>query len=205
MTRICVCGDSVVSDELYLGFDCWVTKLRKLVNKKEENSVFNLGICGETTDDLLERIDIECKAREPDIILVKIGMNDSRYNNKTEDSVETSFNKFNENINEIIRICKKYTEKIIFVGNTPVDESKTMPTIWSKTEYFTNKSIKKYDDVIKSICKKNKIHFIEVFDKFIKLDYKKLLDEEDGLHPNSKGYEKIFEIIKSFLIKNRII
>jgi len=35
------------------------------------------------------------------------------------------------------------------------------------------------------------------------LDYKGLL--EDGLHPNSTGHKKIYEIVKGFLVENRII
>jgi len=40
MTQILIFGDSTASDEVYLGFDCWVTRLRKFVNEKEEASVF---------------------------------------------------------------------------------------------------------------------------------------------------------------------
>lgn len=203
--NILVFGDSVVSDELYLGFGRWVTKLRKFLNKKEKTSVFNLGIIGETTKGLLERIDTECVARKPDIIIVKIGANDSRFNNVNEESVETPIAEFKRNIQKIIKICKKYASKIIFLGNTPVNESKTTPTIWSNTEYFTNKNIKKYDDIIKTICKKEDVVFLDIFNNWIKIDYKKLLDKEDGLHPNSKGHQKIFEIVKEFLIKNELV
>ncbi|MCD6398428.1 MAG: SGNH/GDSL hydrolase family protein [Candidatus Aenigmarchaeota archaeon] len=209
--NILVFGDSVVSDELYLGFERWVTKLRKFLNSGMEHlnqeyvSVFNLGIVGETSKDLLERIDTECKAREPNIIIVKIGANDSRFNNVTEESIETPVTEFEKNIREIIKICKKYTSKIIFLGNTPVDESKTTPTIWSNTEYFTNKTIKKYDEIIRSICKKEDIAYLDIFNMWTKIGYKKLLDEEDGLHPNSEGHQKIFEIVKEFLIKNEVI
>ncbi|UZE93909.1 MAG: SGNH/GDSL hydrolase family protein [Candidatus Pacearchaeota archaeon] len=201
---ILVFGDSIVSDE-QLDFDNWVTKLRKFMNEKEENSVFNLGICGETSRGLLERMDVECKAREPDVIIIRTGGNDSRYNNKIEDSVETSIDKFEENIMKIIKICKKYSNKIIWVGEIPCDESKTMPTIWSPTEYFTNKSIKKYNDAIKEICKKEKVLFLELFDEWIKKDYKKWLDGEDGMHPNPKGYEIIFKGVRDFLIRQKII
>ncbi|MFZ3076839.1 MAG: GDSL-type esterase/lipase family protein [Candidatus Aenigmatarchaeota archaeon] len=205
MAQILVFGDSTASDEVYLGFDCWVTRLRKFVNEKEETSIFNLGIVGDTTKDLLKRLDCECKAREPDIIIIRIGGNDSRFNNKTEDSVETPAKEFEKNIHKIIRVCKKYTEKIIFVGEMPANESRTMPTIWSNTEYFTNKSIRKYDGIIKYVCKKENVPFLELFDDWLKIDYKKLLDKKDGLHPNSEGHKIIFETVKDFLLKEKII
>lgn len=205
MAQILVFGDSIASDEVYLGFDCWVTRLRKLVNEKEETSVFNLGIVGDTTKDLLKRMGCECKAREPDIIVIRIGGNDSRFNNKTEDSVETPAKEFEKNIHKIIRICRKYTEKIIFIGEMPANESRTMPTIWSDTEYFTNRSIKKYDGIMKSVCEKENVPFLELFDIWMKMDYKKLLDEKDGLHPNSEGHKIIFEAVKDFLVKEKIV
>ena len=54
-----------------------------------------------------------------------------------------------------------------------------------------------------ALCEENKIYFVEVFEKFKEINYQKLLD--DGLHPNSEGHQKIFEIVKDFLIENKII
>jgi lysophospholipase L1-like esterase len=203
MARICVFGHSIVSDEYALGFDSWVTLLRKSLT--EEDVVFNLGIAGETTKGLLKRIETEIIAREPDTILVLIGGNDARINNVIEDSIETSEKEFKENIRKLIIICKKFTRNVVFIGETPADESKTTPTIWSDTEHFTNKNLKIYEDFKKEVCKKEKVLFLPMLDTWLKLDYKKLLYEEDGLHPNKKGHEKIFQAVKEFLIKNKVL
>ena len=74
---------------------------------------------------------------------------------------------------------------------------------WDKDKSYKNEYIQKYNDAIKQICAKNKIYFIEIFEDWIKMDYKRLL--EDGLHPNSEGHQKIFETVKDFLITNKII
>jgi len=68
---------------------------------------------------------------------------------------------------------------------------------------YKNEYIRKYDEIIKTVCEENKINFVEVFRKFKELNYQNLLD--DGLHPNSAGHQKIFEIVKDSLIKNKII
>ena len=65
--------------------------------------------------------------------------------------------------------------------------------------------MKKYDNVIKSVCAEKNILFLDIFGEWIKIDYKKLLDKKDGLHPNSAGHQKIFETVKDFLIENKII
>lgn len=122
-----------------------------------------------------------------------------------EDSVETPADDFGKNIIKTINICRKYAKKIIFVGEMPANESRTAPTIWSDTEYFTNKNIKKYDEIMKAVCEKEKVLFLELFDKWVGMDYRKLLDAKDGLHPNSEGHEIIFKTVKDLLLKEKII
>jgi len=66
-----------------------------------------------------------------------------------------------------------------------------------------NVYIEKYDSILKTICSKKKARFIETFQSFKKENYEKLL--EDGDHPNSKGHEKIFAIVRDFLVSEKII
>jgi lysophospholipase L1-like esterase len=49
------------------------------------------------------------------------------------------------------------------------------------------------------MCEKENLYFIDMFDLLKKNDL------EDGLHPNAKGHEKIFEKVKDYLIENKII
>ena len=63
--------------------------------------------------------------------------------------------------------------------------------------------LKKYNEIIKSVCGGNDVYFVEVFDSFLKTEYKNLLF--DGVHPNSEGYQKMFDIVRDSLIENKII
>jgi lysophospholipase L1-like esterase len=110
---------------------------------------------------------------------------------------------FQNNLRDIIKLAKKYSSKIIFVGLTPVDETKTVSLPWNSDKSYKNEYIEKYNKIMKSVSKENKIYFINIFDKLVKSDYRNLL--VDGLHPNSKGHQKIFEIVKDFLTENKII
>ncbi|MEK6937743.1 MAG: GDSL-type esterase/lipase family protein [Nanoarchaeota archaeon] len=199
MVRICVLGDSTCSEEYYYSYPNWVALLRERFGT--EDSIFNLGISGETTQGLLQRVEVECLAREPEVIIICTGANDSRFVNITPESVATPDDEFKDNVEQIIAICKEFTSKIIWIGNTPCVESKTAPTIWSDTEYFVNSSLKRYNDFIKHICLKEKVIFIDMFEKWSKLDYKSILDEEDGLHPNAEGYRLMYEEVLKVLPK----
>jgi len=198
--KICVFGDSNATEQEWFGYEYWGTQLRKYL--PEGTCVFNLGICDETSRDLLKRLDAECKIRSPDTIIISIGTNDSKLNNK---KVETSSEEFETNINKIINICKNYTNKITFIGLTPVNESKTNPVIWDKHKFFTNNNIKEYNEIIEFGCQNENVLFLNVFDTWIKMNYEKLLDKEDGLHLNEMGHNLLFESLKNFLKENEII
>ncbi len=212
MARILVFGDSIP----YGAWDKqggWVYRLRQFLDGKNLSDlntlpdlVYNLGVSGETTEGLLERFEFETKQRQKEgvelIFIFEIGINDSQFIH-SENAFNISLGELNKNVQELINIAQKFSSKIVFVGLTPVEEVKVNPIPWNLDMSYKNEYIQKYDQIIKQVCEKNNVYFIEIFEDWIKLDYKKLL--EDGLHPNSAGHQKIFETVKNFLIRNKII
>jgi len=205
MTQFLIFGDSIT----YGAWDKvggWVQRLRIFIEEKypEEHLIYNLGVSTDTSESLLERLEFETEKIKGStmIFIFQIGTNDSAILSTKKD-FWVGKEKFRDNIKEIIKKSKKFSKNIFFVGTTPVDENKTQPIPWDKRVTYKNENIKKYNEILKEVCSVEKIPFIGIFDKFFKLDYKKLL--QDGVHPNSQGHEKIFEIIKEFLIENKIV
>lgn len=123
-------------------------------------------------------------------------------NNKNAVQIEKE--KFKKNILKLMKLSKQFSNKIIFIGLTPVEESKMTLIDSSQGEIsYRNDYIEKYNAIIREVCREKNIYFIEVFDEWKKIKYKKLL--KDGLHPNSNGHKKIFEAVKEFLIENKLI
>jgi len=183
----------------------WVSRLRKFIDEKNISDsdyncmIYNLGISGDNTNYLLERLKNEVKARlseEETIIIFSIGTNDSA---ASKSEVSVSIDKFKENLKKIINIAKKHTDKIIILGLTKVDESKTNPIPWNPSVRYINENIKRYNLELKRLAEKENLNYINLFDLLGKEDL------EDGVHPNSEGHEKIFQIIKDFLIGKEII
>ena len=189
--NICVFGDSISWGVCDPELGSWVTRLRNFCETKYENvNVYNLGINGETTTGLLKRVEVESKSYKPDIIIFAIGTNDSGYL-YVQNQHETLMEDYKKNIAKLYKIAAKFAKKIIFIGLTNVDETRTIP--WDEDELYANKSVKEYDDVIKDFCLKNKVKFI-LMDKLLE-NY----DLGDGLHPDAQGYHKMFEAIKKEL------
>jgi len=196
---ICLFGDSITWGAWDPERGGWGTRLRSYFETNNiEVNVFNCGVSGNNTDDLLQRFKVEASAREPNIIIFAIGINDSQYVN-SKDNPRVPIKKFQNNLQELVNQAKSFTKQIIFVGLTKVDESKTMPIPWDTIKYYDNKNISLYNSKIKEICDKNNLQFIDM------LDLLKNQDLEDGLHPNPSGHKKMFERIKKFLIDNGIV
>ena len=163
--------------------------------------VYNLGIPGENSKYLLERFENEILSRweKEDgelIIIIAIGINDSYYI-KPEKKPKISIEEFEKNLKILLKNIMKFTENIIFIGLTKVDEK--IISQWDVEKAYKNKYISDYNSVIEDFCRKNRLFFIPV------LDLLKDFDLEDRLHPNSQGHEKLFNKIKDFLIQEKII
>ncbi len=209
MANILIFGDSITQ-----GFwdieGGWVSRLRKFLDEKFLQpdhpfyfSIFNLGIAGDTSQGLVKRFAVELKPRldeEEEIILIfAIGINDSYYINP-ENRFNVELENFKQNLITLLEQAKKYSKKIIFLGLTPIDETKTDPIPWSSMKSYKNEYVESYNNALKDFCHKNTVEFIDLLEKL-----NPETDLEDGLHPNSKGHQKIYEIVKKFLLDQKII
>jgi len=187
----------------------WSGRLKNYFETEEKdirNRIFNLGISGDNSNSLLNRIESEINARInrlfPDdrfVVMVAIGINDC-IGISSPNNLQTKPEFFERNIKEIIKKTKKYTDDIIFVGILPVDEKKTNP--YDVNRYLLNKIINNYNEIIKKCASQNDVFFIDLYKNFIVKKYYFLL--YDGVHPNKKGYNLMYNIIKKFIIENVI-
>ena len=200
-------GDSITFGRGVLSDKGWADKLKDYFESEDFfNAFYNLGIPGDTSTDLLRRFETELKARvnyyHPDnkfVTLIAIGTNDSK-GLGTPENLKTNPDDYSNNLLKIVKIAKKETKDIVLISLPPVDES-LMPF---ENTYFSNKVIREFNDIIERIAKKEGLLFCDVFSDFInQKNYESLF--ADGVHPNEKGYDFIYGIIKKFLIENKIL
>ncbi|MBI4739655.1 hypothetical protein HY772_09030 [Candidatus Woesearchaeota archaeon] len=196
MTRICIFGDSITWGAYDPDQGGWVGRLRKhFESRRVDAEIYNCGINGDNTFSLLKRFEAESKAREPDVIMFAIGINDSQYVN-SKDNPRVSLQDYNRNLQKLLALAKKQAKVVIFVGLTCVDEAITAPIPWNPIKYYENERIRQYDAVLESFCTENGLLYIPMFDLLKKNDF------YDGLHPNSQGHQKISERASVFLMKS---
>ncbi len=207
MTYICVFGDSIG----YGAWDTeggWVQRLRNWLDERapQEHIIYNCGVSGDSSSDLLKRFKAECKARfkeadeyrEEKIIVIAVGGNDSIWM-LDKKKLKVQPNQVESNIKKIIGVAKKFTNKIVIVGVAPADEKRTTPFAWNSKMFFKNENIVNTNKIIKTACNRKGIPFVDIYADWVNSDYKSLLS--DGTHPNSEGHKRIFELVRNELSK----
>ncbi len=185
-----VWGDSITfgaCDSEGLG---WPGRLRKELALDDYSHLYNFGICGETSEDLLKRFKIEAEAIKPSDIIFAIGINDSKYPGNDETN-KVSVAHYEKNLEDLINQAKNFTKRIIIVGAIRVNDA------WramSGSRFF-NEEIQKYNAVMKVVADRRGLRFIDMSDVLDPAH-----DLADGLHPNADGYQKMFEVIKAQVI-----
>ncbi len=185
----------------------WVQRLRRFLKEnyntkgKANIKVYNLGVSAQDSGHVLKRFEFETqqrsKKKEGTMIILSVGINDTQ--GLTTEKYGTSPSEYKNNITKLLKLARNYAEKVLFVGLNQVDEARTCPIFWNKEVYFKNSAVKQYDQIAKEVCFEKKVDFIDLINQ---LDSDLL---QDGLHPNAEGHEKIYQIVKEFLIKNKVI
>jgi len=203
--RVLVFGASITQG-FYDTQGGWVARLwthytnNLLNNGGTDITIFNLGVSGDGSDRLLRRFRNETESRkfpgEDFAFVFSIGTNNSWIRaNGQEVSTPQSYE---SDIRNLITQAREYTQKIMFVGIAPCDESRAHPIPWNKDIFFTNSRLKTFDESLRKTCEEHKVKYVPVFDVI-----KKRLDKEeiyeDGLHPNDEGHKLIFELVRPAL------
>ncbi len=187
----------------------WVQRLRSYLDKRCLESslsekywytVYNLGISGGYTSDLLARFEAEIKPRlwedEENIIIINTGKNDALIDNSTGQT-KVSLKEYTTDLEKIVTLAKKYSKKILIVGSLLVDESKVDPVPWLPGFSYKNDVNHQFDQAAEESARKMSVPFLDLFSIFKDTDYQSIL--EDGVHPNSEGHKQIFEMVKDTL------
>lgn len=188
MKTTCIFGDSIAWGALDAGGG-WADCLKDFVMEEHDGIVYNLGVSGDDTNGVLKRFDIEASAREPDIAIFAVGINDSqRIAPQNENRV--SLEQFRSNLKALVEKTREKGMRAVFVGLTRVIEEKTTPIPWKPDVSYTNADIASYDAAIREVAEEMSASYIDVSAVLSASDIL------DGVHPNAEGHRILFEVIK---------
>ena len=162
------------------------------LNKYFSNyNVYNSGIAGNMTKDILNNIDNRVFIYNPTKVFILIGTNDLVYSGLDNDGIKN-------NIEEIVnKIYEKNSNTKIYIQSIyPINSSLNEEIV----ETRTNDNIKDLNNKIKKICDNNKCTYINMYDNLTdKNGNMKKIYTVDGLHLNKMGYKVVTNKLIKYL------
>ena len=190
--RVIFFGDSITQQGAERGgFITRIDSMCKLENRSEQFEFIGKGISGDKVYDLYLRIDSDVLAKNPDVVVIYIGVNDVWH--KVSAGTGTDADKFERFYKAIIKKLKEKNINVIIC---------TPAVIGEKTD-FTNQQdgdMNKYSDIVRKIAQKNNLPLVDLRQKF--LEYSKQYNTEnkesgiltkDKVHLNAKGNQVVAE------------
>jgi acyl-CoA thioesterase-1 len=209
--RILVFGDSIAQGFVDEERGGWCNQLvvdshkqRAEDGRDEGRVVVNLAVSGDTTTDLLARVQVEAKARIKDIndvVVLAIGANDSRYVMATRENAVLLSDTI-RNLLKIRELLAELVNQVVVIGLLPVYEPRIQPIAWRPDEAYSNAEVSRYNGAIREFAEERKLPFIDVADVYEGREEELL---PDGIHPNAEGHYLIYKRIKTALQKVDIL
>ncbi|MBW4449724.1 MAG: G-D-S-L family lipolytic protein [Spirirestis rafaelensis WJT71-NPBG6] len=198
-----------LGDSLVYGFGDpegggWVERLRRSWMSPDSagHIVYNLGVRGDRTQQVAQRLEIEfrhrgeLRNRVPDLIILSVGVNDSARLARPDGRNYTDFAVFESEIASLLQQAQQLCP-VLFVGMVPVDEAK-MPFL--DCLYYNHADQYRYKEATRIACNKRRIPYLDIFERWMAHGeaWRRKRLSKDGLHPNTQGYEALLEDVMNW-------
>lgn len=199
--KIVAIGDSLVYGYGDPEKGGWVEQLRRwwMLPDSVGHVLYNLGVRGDRTQQVAERLEIEfrhrgeIRNRVPDLIILSVGVNDTPRLGRKEGRNYTEFNQFTSEVDKLLDQAQQLCP-VLFVGMIPVEEAK-MPFL--DCLYYNHADQYRYKEATRLACEQRQIPYLDIFDQWMQRDqnWRSQRMTKDGLHPNSLGYQDLLEAV----------
>jgi lysophospholipase L1-like esterase len=212
MPQLFLIGDSITWGSWDIAGGGWAQRLRSEIDRYQVAHAdlwcptYNLGIPGDTSAGVLQRMRAEITARlEPNsdprerpIIVIAIGINDSRSH---RGAVDVSPAKYGENLGAIISLARSLTDAVVVVGLFPIDQSLLTPVSWEPTVSYTLERAAAFDTICREQCAAAGVTHVALWSELMQKPGAEPPRELliDGLHPNERGHELIYQRLRECL------
>lgn len=177
----------------------------------ETVKVFNTGVGGNNTSDLLARIQKDCLLLKPELTILMVGTNDMN-------SVKyIPLDEYEKNLNTLAKMIIRQGSKLLMMTILPTYEPDLLtrhPASFYEPERVAGRR-KQVNDVIKRVAKQHKAALLDLGHRFeaigkIGPDKDSLIQNEansnkrDGIHPTPYGYRFIGLAVYDYITAHKL-
>ncbi|MBI3852056.1 MAG: exo-alpha-sialidase [Verrucomicrobia bacterium] len=170
--------------------------------------VINAGIPGNTTRDARARFEQDVLGRQPDIVIIQFGINDSTVNvwkNPPATKPSVSRDDFAANLSYFVAELRSRGVRVILMTPNLMRWTKELRSLYGKPPYAPddpdgfNVLLKTYAQAVREVAKQTEIPLMDVYALFQSYGAEKdhSIDDLllDGMHPNENGHRLIADML----------
>ncbi|MEW6358052.1 MAG: GDSL-type esterase/lipase family protein [Planctomycetota bacterium] len=227
MTALCVNSPPARAQErkplAIVAFGDSTTALRETVKEvyaqrvqKELNSrgiavdVINAGVGGNTTAAGRSRFEKDVVSRQPDLVIIQFGINDSAvdvWRKPPASGSRVPVDRYEENLRYFIHVLRSRRAKVILMTPNPLRWTEKLKAMYGKPPYDPddpngfNIPLVPYVEVVRKVAREERIPLIDVFAEFGKQG--QAVDDLllDGMHPNDKGHALVADLLARKIVE----
>ena len=192
--RVTFVGNSITDGGHYHSY-IWLYYMTRF--PQEQMWMANCGIGGDTSEDILRRFDGDVVAKNPTVITLTFGMNDSGYYEYNGDNAEAFGNgRINEARGNFLQIEKKLKNlqntRVVMIGTSPYDQTSTF-----NDNIFRNKNdyMQRMVAIQDSSAKANNWEFLDYNSQMCDINARWQAEDptftlcgSDRIHPDNDGH-----------------
>ncbi|MFB6245415.1 MAG: SGNH/GDSL hydrolase family protein [Candidatus Nanohaloarchaea archaeon] len=177
----------------------WVARLKQELDRRslegdEYFEVYNLGVSGDDSGNLLERFRPEIEARLWEevgtIVILQVGANDTI---REEGELWTGPEEFRSNLRELIDQAKSTADRVYVIGEAYTAVEGQIP--WTDSDQrMKDERLRSYVEIQRQVCDSEDVEMIDLRKAVSYGEWEQML--EDGLHPDARGHRFIFESLE---------
>ena len=175
---LCVFGDSIAVGSGDREAGGWVARLRLDLNARGKIGVYNLGVDGDRSEQLLRRLAGEAAARNASVIVIAIGANDLGWHG----SEGTDVALFRKRYEGVLTEAERFTRRILVLGLLNVDEG-------NESHGVRNEQVEAFNVIVEQLARAHGAEFLALYGLLSPPDF------VDGLHPNASGHARLAPLI----------
>ena len=181
-TRVVFMGNSI--------FEGWIRLRPEFFSGKP---YFDRGISGQTTPQMLLRMYDDVIALQPDIMVLKAGINDIAENNASYNPDHTL-----DNIKAMAQLARFNKIKVILCSVLPASDFRWRPGLQPGDKVIA------LNEAIKKFATENKFYYLDLYSTVVD-DNKGMRKEyaSDGVHPTVEGYKVMEPLLEEAIRKVR--
>ncbi len=186
-------------------------KNNSIVEIADDVVIYNRGVAGNTTFDLLNRVHSDVTIFRPDLTIIMVGANDMLNSRKV-----VSYESYEANLTELIEQIKACGSQVMLLSAIPAD-SKYLFERHDKSKYTAHpdEMMSSASAIVEELALRLDCHFVDLHSEFVTrglpnhnkdiyIRNQKNSRVKDGVHPTAEGYELIGEIVWNFIDQNNL-